>query len=324
MTVPLVSVVLPVYNAEKYVGQAIQSIVAQSFQEWELIVVDDGSTDKSLAIVQSFSDPRIRVLAHGQNLGYPVAMNTGIECAKGKYVARMDSDDVSHPERLARQVAFLEEHPEYAFCFHPIRRIFEDPGRQPYDWYPPGRKATYRFDHLLVADNFIGTCSVVFRKGLFGGFPPWYFRMPQGDWPLHLLNAQHGDIGYLDEVMAVHRTHSGSTWEGLSHLEELSRRLRSRELVEAYLDLSGDQKRKIRLAQYVLRYRLAGAHAELGDRVGARSYIGWCVLHCHRGPKGLILPLVRLALAVCAPSLYRVFKDVRGTLVRAGLAPGRS
>lgn len=112
---PLVSVVLPMYNAEKYVGQAIQSILDQSFKKWELIVVDDGSTDRSLPVAESFRDPRVTIMRHPRNLGYPAAMNTGIGHAKGKFIARMDADDVSVVNRLERQHAFLEEHPEMAF-----------------------------------------------------------------------------------------------------------------------------------------------------------------------------------------------------------------
>lgn len=111
---PYISVILPVYNAEKYIAQSIQSILNQTFEDFELIVVDDGSTDQSLSIIQTFHDPRLLVLRHDRNLGYPFAMNTGLSHARGKYIARMDADDVCHPMRLERQVQVHEENPEVA------------------------------------------------------------------------------------------------------------------------------------------------------------------------------------------------------------------
>ncbi len=115
MSRALVSVILPAYNAERYLGQAIQSMLNQTLHDLELIVVDDASTDASLEVALSFDDPRMRVLSQAQNLGYPSAMNRGLRVAVGEFIARMDADDFSVPERLARQVGFLAEHGECAF-----------------------------------------------------------------------------------------------------------------------------------------------------------------------------------------------------------------
>jgi glycosyltransferase involved in cell wall biosynthesis len=110
----LVSVIMPAYNSEIFLAQAIKSILNQSLQKLELIVVDDGSTDKSSEIINSFTDNRIIHLRQS-NQGYPNAMNAGLEIAKGRYVARMDADDISHPERLYRQKEILDHHPEFVF-----------------------------------------------------------------------------------------------------------------------------------------------------------------------------------------------------------------
>jgi len=112
---PLVSVILPVYNAEEYVSQAIQSIVDQTLANFELIVIDDASTDKSLDIIKSFNDPRIKVLMHQENKGYPHATIYGLSHAKGKYIARMDADDFSAPSRLMKQIHLLENHEGFIF-----------------------------------------------------------------------------------------------------------------------------------------------------------------------------------------------------------------
>ena len=108
---PRVSVVLPVYNAGSTLQQALASIYHQTFREWELILIDDGSTDGCMA---GFSPPdgRVRVVQDGSNLGLAARLNQGIDLARGKYLARMDQDDISYPGRLEAQVRFLEEHPD--------------------------------------------------------------------------------------------------------------------------------------------------------------------------------------------------------------------
>jgi len=106
---PVVSIVLPVYNAGALLSQALASIFRQSFQEWELILIDDGSTDGCMAGF-SVPDARVRVVQDGRNVGLAARLNQGIDLARGRYLARMDQDDIAYPERLEIQVKFLEEH----------------------------------------------------------------------------------------------------------------------------------------------------------------------------------------------------------------------
>ncbi|MCP4397497.1 MAG: glycosyltransferase [bacterium] len=112
MIPPKVTVLLPVYNGERYLRRAIESILQQSYSSFEFLIIDDGSTDLSLKIVQSYQDARIRLLENGRNLGLIDSLNRGMGLAKGEYIARMDCDDISLPERLARQVAYLDTHPD--------------------------------------------------------------------------------------------------------------------------------------------------------------------------------------------------------------------
>jgi len=114
MTPPKVSVLMPVYNGERYVREALESILAQTFTDYEFIIVDDGSTDGTPFILAEYArqDPRIVLLTNGANRGLVATLNRGLEAARGQYIARMDADDVSLPERLARQVAYLDQHPE--------------------------------------------------------------------------------------------------------------------------------------------------------------------------------------------------------------------
>ena len=108
---PLVSVALPVFNGGADLRLAIQSIVNQSFTDWELLLIDDGSTDGAIGAVD-LSDPRIRLIRDGANRGLTARLNQAVDLARGEYVARMDADDISHSERFARQAAYLDTHPE--------------------------------------------------------------------------------------------------------------------------------------------------------------------------------------------------------------------
>ncbi len=107
-----ISIGIPFYNNEKTLLEAIRSVFAQTWQDWELILVNDGSSDRSLEIAQSFSDSRLRVYSDGENRGLASRLNQIAQLARGQYLARMDADDLMHPERLSKQVAYLDSHPE--------------------------------------------------------------------------------------------------------------------------------------------------------------------------------------------------------------------
>lgn len=111
-SVPTVSIVMPAYNAEKYLQAAIDSILNQTYQAFEFIIINDGSTDSTKEIIRSYDDPRIVYLENEKNSGICVTLNKGLDAARGKYIARMDSDDISLPERLEVQVKYMDEHPE--------------------------------------------------------------------------------------------------------------------------------------------------------------------------------------------------------------------
>lgn len=105
----LVSVIMPCYNAAAYIGETIESVLAQTYTNWELLIVDDCSTDDSLAVIARYDDPRIRVLKNEKNSGAAVTRNNAIEAANGRFMAFLDSDDLWHPEKLAEQLAFMAE-----------------------------------------------------------------------------------------------------------------------------------------------------------------------------------------------------------------------
>ncbi|MEJ0054750.1 MAG: glycosyltransferase family 2 protein [Bacteroidota bacterium] len=113
---PAVSVLMPVYNSDAYLREAMDSILKQRFSDFEFLIFNDGSTDNSSEIINSYRDDRIRLFEFQNNEGYVPLLNLGLREARGQYIARMDADDVSHPERLGSQFNFLEQHKDYVIC----------------------------------------------------------------------------------------------------------------------------------------------------------------------------------------------------------------
>lgn len=113
---PAVTILMPVYNGEKYLKEAIDSILCQTFTDFIFLIIDDGSTDNSFNIIKSYKDERIKLLINEKNLGLSKTLNIGIESSDSKYIARMDHDDISAPSRIEEQVKFMEAHPEIGMC----------------------------------------------------------------------------------------------------------------------------------------------------------------------------------------------------------------
>ncbi len=209
---PVVSVVIPAYNRAAFLGEAIESVRRQTFQDWELVIVDDGSTDHTPQVAtRCLGDPRIRcvVQPHQER---SAARNRGIEATAGRYIALLDADDCWKPEKLERQVAVMEAHPAAALCYTLIRWVDRagavvHSGRHV---RPPGGRILRQ---LLVYDC-IGTSSVLIRRrclqrvGLFDASLPAYGRE---DWDLWLRLARWYDILPIEEELTVHRVYEGNS-----------------------------------------------------------------------------------------------------------------
>ena len=155
---PLISVILPAYNAEKFIKDAIQSILDQTFEDFELIIINDCSTDNTLQIIKKFQDPRIKIIDNKTNLKIVRSLNSGMEIATGKFVARMDADDISLPTRFRKQIEYFNQHPEVDICGSWVR-LFDgaDTTFKPYESHDDIKAS------LLFVNNIIHP-SVMFRK----------------------------------------------------------------------------------------------------------------------------------------------------------------
>ena len=150
---PLVSVLMPVYNGERYLSEAIESVLSQTYTHFELIICNDGSTDKSEEIILSYKDERIRYVKNENNIKLIATLNKCIDLAKGKYIARMDADDISLPNRLYQQIQFLEKHTDYVLCGS-WAYLMNDNGER------TGRIKNID-SHSLIKTALFFTCSII-------------------------------------------------------------------------------------------------------------------------------------------------------------------
>lgn len=239
-----VSVAMITYNHEKYIVQAIESVLMQRVNfDYELVIGEDCSTDKTRDIVLGFGEKhpdRIRVLLSEKNMGGGRNLVRTLRACRGEYVAVLEGDDFwTSPDKLQKQVDFLESHPECAICFHNAVVINDSGSQELRNYCSSTQKEISTLEDLLKAD-FIPTCSVMFRNGLFSEFPDWFYKLPMGDWPTHVFNAQHGDIGYINEIMAAYRVHSTGVWSRLGYAGTLQAEIRFYQPINAYLNYQYD------------------------------------------------------------------------------------
>ena len=202
---PRVSVVMSVHNEERYVSKAIQSILEQTFADFEFIIIDDGSADRTTSILTAYQqkDARIRVLRHQLKKGLAQSLNEGIRIARGRYIARMDADDISLPTRFEKQVAFLDTHPKVGLVGTLCYEIDEKDAivRK---WSLPSnpsdlKKALLRFNPLIHT-------SVMIRKEVFNeiGYYNEKLRYSQ-DYELWLRISRNYEIANLPEPLVMLR-----------------------------------------------------------------------------------------------------------------------
>jgi glycosyltransferase involved in cell wall biosynthesis len=205
---PRVSVLMTMFNAAAYLRAAIESLLAQSYRDFELIIVDDGSTDESAAVAESFADPRIRLVRNPANRGQNACLNQGLALVRGEFVARQDADDLSRPDRLERQVRFLEDHPGIALLGANAEEIDEN-GRCLGRTDLPRDTLAIRWGNLFF-NSFLHS-AVVFRtsviRGEFGGYDEDFWCQ---DYALFSRVARRHAVANLAEPLISLRVHSES------------------------------------------------------------------------------------------------------------------
>ncbi|MDZ8259587.1 glycosyltransferase [Nostoc sp. ChiQUE01b] len=224
-----VSVLMVTYNHEDFIAQAIESVLMQKvYFEYELVIGEDCSTDNTRQIVieyqRKYSD-KIRLLLPEVNLGAHKNFLNTFKACQGQYLAILEGDDYwTSSEKLQKQVDFLDKNLDFAICFHNVLVFWQDNSHSP-AIFLHNQPKTSTIENLLI-NNFISTPSVMYRAGLVQNFPDWFYEQSMGDWTFHILNAQHGKIGYIDEVMSAYRIHPKGVWSNKSREWQLKETIR--------------------------------------------------------------------------------------------------
>jgi hypothetical protein len=222
---PTVSVIMPVYNAERYVAQAIESILAQTFTDFEFIIIDDGSTDSSLKILQKYAakDTRIKLISR-ENKGFVPTLNEMLSQAKGEFIARMDADDIAMPERFAHQVEFLQRQPQVV-CLGGSQEWIDEA-----DNLLAVCEAAEHNDYIqqlaLAGHTPINHPSAMIRRTAIlavGGYEQQL--EPSEDLDLWLKLGEIGELANLKEVVVKYRLHSQSVSEAKQSLQNKMKKI---------------------------------------------------------------------------------------------------
>lgn len=202
MKAPRVTVLMPVFNAGIYLDSAIESILSQSFADFEFLVINDGSRDDTGKQLSRYQDPRLRVVTNPTNMGLVYSLNWGITLARGEYIARMDGDDLSMPERLATQVAYMDSRPEVGICGSRVRIMESSP---PEIWSYPEDHEAITCRHLFV--SALAHPSVIMRRSIFLSHHLLY-RPEQAnaeDYAFWCECSRHTRLGNVPEVLLEYR-----------------------------------------------------------------------------------------------------------------------
>jgi glycosyltransferase involved in cell wall biosynthesis len=240
LTMPDVSILMPMRNAEEYIEESIQSLLNQTFSTFELIVVNDCSDDASQVLVESFSDKRIKIV-QGRGEGISSALNLALNYAKGKYVCRCDADDLFPTERLKLQVDWLESHSDYIACSGKFSSM--DKKSRVISEFNTGDEECNITQELLTGKTRTHLGTFLVRKNILdalNGFREYFVTAEDIDMQLRL--AESGSVGYMPENLYFYRIHNTS----ITHVqnsnkrvffEELARTFRKQRLLDGQDDL---------------------------------------------------------------------------------------
>ncbi len=269
---PAITVLLPIYNSARFLAETIQSVLDQTFIDFELLIIDDLSTDGCQEIIRSFTDPRIRMVFHERNTGLNATLNEGLELARGSYIARMDGDDIMHPQRLQIQKDFLDEHPDVVVVASTVELINTD-GEVTGVWDTDQACITpEEIRRMMPKTNCIAHPSVMIRRSALGDERYSLDQKGTEDWDLWLRLLSKGNkIAKIPEPLLRYRMHPGSMTGIAKRQEPLEKRL-----MRARRGFALSEWRRGRINSF--HTQLANAHARNfarhllnTTRTGARS-----------------------------------------------------
>ena len=307
---PLVSVVMPVFNGEKYVAEAIESILTQTFTDFEFIIVDDGSQDRSAEIIRSYEarDDRIRIIQLEHNMGLSDARNRGIAVANGEFITSMDCDDISLPERLRKQVDFLQARSEIGGVGVSAIKVSEDLSKTLREYRLP------ECHSLIVFAQFIGAslvdATMMYRRAYLravGGFEPGLRHGSDRELVIRLLSKTQIRFANITERLLLYRHHTSA----LSLTEDSNLIAQVQQVFEMMLNHVWNEAPAAtldRFARLRRREKLTWAERQAAKRDMRRlidSLIdkGWV----EPGDKSLLLRAMDRRLEIASPRLWQQF-----------------
>jgi glycosyltransferase involved in cell wall biosynthesis len=285
---PRVTVVMAVYNAAQFLREAVASVLAQTYCDFELIVVNDSSSDDSLSILETFDDPRVRIIRHQTNMGAALSRNDALVAARGEFVAIMDADDVCARTRLSRQVVFLDSNPLVGLVGCGVYDNIDAGGAVLSTSYLP--RDNEAIQQALMEQWCFLHPSIMFRRGLLeltGGYRKVFEPAEDHDFVLRIL--EHCQAHNLDERLVSYRLNpKGLSVNGhqyVSELHDVATRLAQRRRSGQPEDLEADMTYLLKLKQRRKSSRgLAGAVQRWRDSIYAASrYYGF---GCHELSSG--------------------------------------
>ena len=241
---------MPVYNGSKYLSEAIESILNQTFRDYELLIIDDASKDNSVEIINGYNENRIRLIENKKNIGQAETLNRGLNLAKGKFIARIDQDDIALNKRLEKQVYYLESHPRVGVLGCHVRTVNEDlSSAKPIRERP---LTNYENHWRLLYSTSIMHSSVMFHHKLFkkyGGYNSVY--SPSEDYELWSRLSQYTEIHQLTDILALIRRHMlRSSVQRRSEQKEITQKIRGENISRLLINYVEPEK-IMDLAQYL-------------------------------------------------------------------------
>jgi glycosyltransferase involved in cell wall biosynthesis len=314
-----VSVFMLAYKHEKFIAQALDSVLMQQVNfDYEIVIGEDCSPDTTRDILISYQQEhpeKIRLLLPEKNLGMHDNFIQTFKACRGNYIAILEGDDYwTSPYKLQKQVDFLDTNADCTICFHKAFVPNQDgsPGGLIFPKEQQNKIFTLE-DILSCPSNMMPTASIMFRQGFINEFPDWTYDVDLVDWTLQVLLAQHGNIGFLDEVLSVYRVHPEGNWSRKSHLEATLELTKVFQCFSKYLNLNSKNKRIVRVILSDYYGQLAILYAQNGDRKNSTKYISKWFLNdlINKRPLSRILSKVLAVIKICTPSLYQVIKKIK-------------
>jgi glycosyltransferase involved in cell wall biosynthesis len=301
-----VSVSMVTFNHEPYIGPAIESVLAQDFDhDLELIIGEDCSSDRTREIAQEYAakhPDRVRLLPSVRRLGVmPNWLRILAEC-RGEYLAILDGDDAwTNPRKLRLQLDQLEGAPELQLSLHVCREVYAD-GRQ--DHLSPDRHLRSRYSLSdVVRGPIANSSSLLCRRRVIDELPGCFVEVPVGDWALQILSTLHGDIGFIDAEMSLHRNHGGGTFAGQARVRQRQMLVDTRRLIAACLP--PDVASVAREAEFHDLFQQGRAYERIGEYRQALRCYAWCREHLDDAGTTKRSQVYRRALRARVKGLFR-------------------